>query len=156
VNPLIAHVRTWVSSQLPDPGARGVLDQDRLDAALMAKVMNGPDGLALLEVLARATVLRPPTDPRLSGAASHDFCQRRTGENAVFGVVVHLLDLHDHLQRTETDDRRHDRPAPVFGWNDSPGLAGSYAPRAEDAGDETRAETGGGDAFDPAGNIAAG
>ena len=139
----------WVRSQLPDPGLRALTDQDRADASLAARMLRTADGEKLLEILARATVLRPPTDHRFSGPASHDFAQRRTGENAVFGVLVHLLDTHDHLTRK---DHAPENPATpdvrAFGWDDSPGLA-----RYGDTGDAADGDAGPGIIFDPGGTI---
>lgn len=152
MTPLLAQTVEWVRSQLPAPGHRALTDQDKADAALAARMLRTEDGMRLLEILARATVYRPPTDPRFAGEAARDFAMRRAGENGVFGVLVHLLDTHDHLTRK---DHAPENPAapdlqPVFGWRDpAPGLARWGDPAGgDDAGG------GGGIAFDPGGTIA--
>lgn len=119
MSPLLAEVLTWVRSQIV--GAPDDLppdDQRRLDAALVARVLRTTDGAALLELLARMTVLKPPLDPSLAGAASHDFAQRRTGENGVFAGLVHYLDIHERLERIPSDRHTNPLDRPVFGWPD--------------------------------------
>ena len=151
MTPLLQQTMDWVRSQLPQPGYRELTDQDKADAALAARMLRTHDGEQLLEIIARATVLRPATDPRFSGEAARDHAQRRTGENAIFGVLVHLLDTHDHLTRNDNAPEKLDDPdlQPVFGWRDpGPGLA--RYPGDTSAGDAEPGPI----AFDPGGTVA--
>lgn len=144
MSPLVEMTMEWVRSQIvPPPEASMIGDERRREAALVHRILTGPDGPALLEILAKATVLRPALDPSLSGPASHDYAQRRTGENNVFATLIHLHDTHLKLQEETAYDRsdRADRPKPVFGWS-----AGNTEPGPGDARPDA--------AFDPRGTVA--
>lgn len=143
MSPLVLMAMDWVRSQIIEPPEASVVGDDRrAEAALVHRVLTGPDGPALLELLAKTTVLRPAINPSLHGSASHDYAQRRTGENNVFAALIHLHDTHLKLTEGTFHDRsdRADRPQPVFGWN------------AGNADADACRDAGGG--FDPRGTVA--
>lgn len=115
MTPLIEQAVEWVRSQTAPIAPGQALPED---ARLVRRVLSGEDGARLLEVLAKITVLRPSLDPRLSGPASHDFAQRRVGENNVFAALIRLRDLADELERKPDDDHAERQPS-VFGWSDA-------------------------------------
>lgn len=137
MNALLTEIVKWVQSQTKeiDPDTPGVAD----DAATVRRVLNGPDGAAFLLFVAKLTVLRPATDPSLDGPASHDFAQRRTGENNIFAALVRYRDLADNLERKPDHDR-----------SSRPGPGGLALAGARDPADERFT----GSEFDPRGEIA--
>ncbi len=114
MTPLLDAILPWVRSQIAEP-PETLADEDarRADAQLVRRVLTSEDGPAFLELLAKLSVLRPPLDPSLSGAASHDYAQRRTGENQLFAALIFYRDLADQLERTDHDRRRQSFD---FGW----------------------------------------
>ncbi len=145
MSPLLEETLTWVRSQIRPADARDVQTEEmKLDAALVARMTQGDDGEAFLMLLAKMSVLRPSLDPRLAGAASHDYAQRRTGENQLFGALIHYRDLAEHLERTD-----HDRPRQSFdfGWGGD---------AASDAGTAADPRFGGDAGWDPGGTVAGG
>jgi hypothetical protein len=156
VKPLIEHTLALVRSQTRRPTDADALQAE--DAAVITRIVSGEDGDRLLEILAKLTVLRPALDPSLSGAASHDYAQRRTGENGVFAALIHLIDVHDHLTRKDHAPANPDDPElrPVFGWVDAPGLSTGGSERYGDAADPGSGDTAGGLRFDPGGTVAVG
>lgn len=146
MSPLVQQAMDWTRSQIVEPPEADTIgDERRAEAALVHRVISGPDGPALMEILAKITVLRPALDPRLSGSASHDYAQRRTGENNVFAALVHLHDTHLKQQGTQNGNRRSERPVPVFGWFDGPAVAGGDPDTGNPVGDA---------AFDREGSVA--
>lgn len=149
MSPLVEMAMGWVRSQIVDPpGADMIGDERRKEAAVVHRVLTGADGPALLEILAKTTVLRPALDPSLSGPASHDYAQRRTGENSVFATLIHLHDTHLKLtEGTSHGHHRPERPAPVFGWSAASDAAWRDANPGPGDGDAAPG-------FDPGGAIA--
>lgn len=103
MTPLLDEILKWVRSQTKelDPAQPGFAE----DAAVVHRVLSGPDGEKFLAFLARLSVLRPALDPSLNGAASHDYAQRRTGENQFFAAIVRYRDLAETLERNPDHDR---------------------------------------------------
>jgi hypothetical protein len=109
MSPLLTEIIAWVRSQtIEPPDSLAPEDARRRDAATAARVLDDPANADFVELLAKLTVLRPPLDHRLAGPASHDYAQRRTGENGVFGALIFYRDLHAKLQRTDHDRRDRD------------------------------------------------
>lgn len=135
MTPLLEAILPWVRSQtkMVDPQPEDARGED---ARMVRRVLSSDDGPALLALLARMSVLQPPLDPVLSGAASHDYAQRRTGANQLFAALIFYRDLADKLdERTD-----HDRP------QSRPGADAGTDPYADDRF--------GTDAFDPEGLVA--
>ncbi|MFC5374740.1 hypothetical protein ACFPIF_19445 [Brevundimonas faecalis] len=99
MTPLLDAVLPWVRSQTREADPRPD-DKRAEDARMVKRVLSGEDGAAFLTLMARMSVLQPPLDPALSGGASHDYAQRRTGANSLFAALIFYRDLADKLERT--------------------------------------------------------
>lgn len=155
---LLEQVLAWTRSQLKPVELMTAEEKEaeRPAALAAARVLKSDAGRELLTVIASFTVLRPALDPRLSGPASHDYAQRRAGENQVFAALIHLLDLAADLERTSRDRSRNPDPdpAPVFGWG---GPASLFTDPDNDPRDRAGPDADFGQfEFDPGGDIAGG
>lgn len=108
----IAQALAWFQSGALRPGADMLGDSE--EAAIARRVHACfhmfPD---VLQLIFRMTIFRPGVDHQLArGGPYENYAQLREGQDQVAAALLHYLDLHERLERTDHERRsRSDRPA---------------------------------------------
>lgn len=157
--PTMSDVLGWAKDGFiaPDAEARKKLQADQekydADARAFARLFDTAEGKRVLEVLADATVRRPPVNHQLSGHAYVAYAQLRQGQDQMLALILTYLDHADQLETTHGPERTGDaaRSEPQSG----PGGFGLWGDGQPPGGPGDDGDDGPGyDDFDPAGNVA--